>query len=85
MAKEKKKQHYVPQAYLESWSVVELSDLDSVKDYNSRCILHSDTCVFSKTDDFSLIEEMLSKNPDILDMPHTVVRWGGKTYSPRRE
>ena len=65
--------------------IVELSDLDSVKDYNSRCILHSDTCVFSKTDNFSLIEEMLSKNPDILDMPHTVVRWGGKTYSPRRE
>lgn len=65
--------------------IIELTSIDSVNDYNSRCVIHSDACIFSKTDDFSIIEEMLAQNPDILDMPHTVLRWGGKTYSPRRK
>lgn len=65
--------------------IVEMDDIDSVKDYNSRILIHSDACIFSQTNDFSLVEEVLKKNPDILDRPHIVLHWGGKTYVPRRK
>lgn len=65
--------------------IVEVDDVESVIDYNSRCVIHSDTCVFSRTDNFSLIEDLLSKYPALLDMPHTVVHWGGNTYTPRKK
>ena len=56
-----------------------------VKYYNSRCVSRSDNCIFSATDDFSVIDEMLAKNPEVLDEPHTVVNWGGKTYTPQKD
>ena len=65
--------------------VIELDNAEVVKYCNSRCVLHSDNCVFSNTNDFSVIDEMLAKNPNVLDHPHTVLHWGGNTYTPRRE
>lgn len=64
--------------------IIELRDIEVVKAYNSRCVLNSDTCIFSNTDDFSIIDGMLSKDPKVLDTPHTVLHWGGHTYTPQR-
>lgn len=65
--------------------VIELDNAEVVKYCNSRCALHSDNCVYSNTNDFSVIDEMIAKNPNVLDQPHTVLHWGGNTYIPRRK
>ena len=64
--------------------VIELDNPEVVKYYNSRCVLYSDNCIFSTVNDFSVIDEILTKNPDVLNQPHTVMSWGGNTYTPRR-
>ena len=64
--------------------VIELDNPQVVKYCNSRCILHSDSCIFSNNNDFSVINEMIAKNPNVLNQPRTVLHWGGKTYIPRR-
>lgn len=65
--------------------IIELDNTEVVKYCNSRCVLHSDNCVFSNTNDFSVIDEMIAKNPSVFNQPHTVLHWGGNTYIPRRE
>lgn len=65
--------------------IIELDNAEVVKYCNSRCILHSDSCVFSNTNDFSVISEMLANNPNVLDQPHTVMHWGGNTYTPQKD
>ena len=62
--------------------IIELNNIDDVEYYNSRCLLHCDSCVFSNTPDFSIAEKMLKKDPNAFDLPHTVLHWGGKTYFP---
>lgn len=64
--------------------VIELDNPEVVKYCNSRCVLYSDNCIFSTVNDFSVIDEMLAKNPNVLNQPHTVMSWGGNTYTPRR-
>ena len=64
--------------------VIELENEEVVKYCNSRCVLHSDNCIFSNANDFAVIDKMLAENPNILDQPHTVLHWGGNTYTPRR-
>lgn len=64
--------------------IIEIDDTEVIKYCNSRCLLFSERCVFSNTDDFSVAQEMLNKNPEIFEQPHTVMHWGGKTYTPRR-
>lgn len=63
--------------------VIELSNTDVVKYCNSRCAMHSERCVFSTNDDFSVIQEMLDRNPNMFNGPHTIMQWNGKTYTPR--
>lgn len=63
---------------------VELNDGEIVRSVNQRCVAHSDCCVFSNTDNFSAIEEMLNENPAVLDQPRVTLQWGGNTYTPRR-
>lgn len=65
--------------------IFELDNSEVVKYCNSRCMLFSERCVFSNNSDFSISEEMLEKNPNIFNQPHTVIKWGGKTYSPRKK
>lgn len=61
----------------------ELTSEEIVKFYNSWCVLRSDSCVFSNTNNFSIIDEMVLQQPDILNQPHSVFQWGTKTYTPR--
>ena len=45
--------------------------------------MHCDRCVYSIDNNFSDIQDAIKENPDILNIPHTVVEWGGKTYTPK--
>ena len=63
--------------------IVELEDIEVIKYCNSRCAINSDRCVFSNTSDFSVIQEMINKKPDVFEQPHTIVSWGDKTYIPQ--
>ena len=65
--------------------IVELEDVEDITKYNSRCVIHSERFVFSNEGDFALIQNLLKKDPRILDQPHTVVQWGGKTYVPHKK
>lgn len=64
--------------------IIELYDEEAVKYCNSRCALYSDSCVISNKNDFSIINEMLVKDPKVFDQPRTVLHWGGNTYTPRK-
>lgn len=64
--------------------VVELYDGRIVDFMNERCVVHTDGCIYSITNDFSVIDEMLKKDPRVLDQHHVTLQWGGKTYTPRR-
>ena len=67
-----------------NYRIVEIDDLDMIDDYNSRSVMNSSRCVFSQTDDFSIIEKMKAKRPDVLQLPKSTLTWGGKTYTPRK-
>ena len=64
--------------------IIELTNPNDVEYCNSRCLLHCDTCVFSNTPDFSIVDTILGNDPDVFDHPHTVMHWGGKTYMPSK-
>ena len=67
-----------------NYRIVEIDDLDMIDDYNSRCVMNGSRCVFSQTDDFSIIKKMKAKRPDVLRLPKSTLTWGGKTYIPRK-
>ncbi|MBE6992002.1 MAG: DUF4238 domain-containing protein [Ruminococcaceae bacterium] len=52
--------------------IIELEDIDDITDYNSRCIIHSERCVFSNNGNFTLVQDLLKKDPQILDLPHMI-------------
>lgn len=64
--------------------IIEIDEIDIVNDYNSRCVMNSSRCVFSKTDDFSIIDKMKEKQPDVLQLPKSTLTWEGKTYVPSK-
>lgn len=65
-----------------NYRIVEIDESDIIDDYNSRCVMNSSRCVFSQTADFSIIEKMKVKRPEVLQLPKTTLTWGGKTYIP---
>ena len=65
-----------------SYHIVEIDEPEIIDDYNSRCVMNSSRCVFSQTDDYSIIEKMKAKRPDVLQLPKSTLTWGGKTYTP---
>lgn len=65
--------------------VDELIDEREIHYYNSILVSECDSCVFSQTNDFTVIENMLAKDPHALDHPHSITHWGGKTYFPRKK
>ena len=67
-----------------NYRIVEIDDLDMIDDYNSRCVMNGSRCVFSQTDDFSIIKKMKAKRTDVLQLPKSTLTWGGKTYIPRK-
>ena len=64
-----------------NYRIIEIDERDIIDDYNSRCVMNSSRCVFSQTDDFSVVKKMKEKKPDVLQLPKTVLTWGGKTYT----
>lgn len=60
---------------------VDIQNVDTIDHYNSICVSQSERCVFSQTDDFSLIDKMLIINKDALKKPYMTLTWGGKTYT----
>lgn len=60
---------------------IDILNKDIIDYYNSACISQSERCVFSQTDDFSLIDRMLMVNEDALKKPYISLTWGGKTYT----
>ena len=62
--------------------IIEIKNIDIVRHYNSRTLLHCDERIFSNTDDFGIAEEMIKNNPSIFEQPLTTMSWGGKTYYP---
>ena len=65
-----------------SYHIVEIDEPEIIDDYNSRCVMNSSRCVFSQTDDYSIIEKMKAKRRDVLQLPKSTLTWGGKTYTP---
>lgn len=64
--------------------IIELKGIEFVDFYNTKCILESENCVFSKENDFSIISEMLESDPNILEQPKILMRWNGNTYTPKK-
>jgi len=57
---------------------------DNVDYYNSLAVMRSHRCIFSDKSDFSLLEEMVKRNPRIFENNTTTeLLWGGKTYRPQ--
>lgn len=62
-----------------------ITEEDNVDYYNSLSVMESQRCIFSDKSDFSLIEEMVKRNPLIFENSTTTeLHWGGKTYRPQR-
>jgi len=59
---------------------VDILTKDTIEYYNSFCISQSERCVFSQTNDFSLIDRMLAINKEALKKPHISLTWNGKSY-----
>ena len=64
--------------------ILAADNIDEIRYYNSKCIINSERCVFSSCEDFSIVDEMIKENPKILHQPHSMMQWGGKTYTPQR-
>ena len=60
---------------------IDIRSRETIDYYNSICASQSERCVFSLTDDFSLIDRMLMINKDALKKPYMTLTWGGKTYT----
>lgn len=68
-----------------NYHIVEIEELDIIEDYNSRCVMNSNRCIFSQTNDFSIIEKMKVKRPDVLQLPKSKLTWGDNTYIPQNK
>ena len=56
--------------------------LDNIDYYNSCEFFNSNRWTISSENDFSLIEKLVAKNPELLDKkPHIEISYGGKTYT----
>lgn len=61
---------------------IEIVDEKNVDYYNSLCALNCERCVFSTDGDWSVIDDMLTKDENVFKQPHMQLQWGGKTYTP---
>lgn len=57
--------------------------IENVEYCNSLQCYESDRYIFSNTNDFSIVDKILVKNPRAFDSPRTEMNYGGKTYLPR--
>ncbi len=63
--------------------IFDINNAEDIKENNVISFMHCDRCVYSIDNNFSDIQDAIKENPDILNIPHTVVEWGGKTYTPK--
>lgn len=61
---------------------VSLDDIADIEHYNRLCTYNSSRCVFSSSSNFSIIENILLKNPNIFEIPKVSISFGGKEYFP---
>lgn len=61
-----------------------LYDSNDVAMYNEQIVHNSTRCVFSKNGDFSIVQLMLKENKDVFNLSSTVMHWGGRTYTPKK-
>lgn len=64
--------------------MIEMDAVSDVTYYNKWITLESERCVFSADSNFSVMEELLNKDETVFDKPKSVLHWGDKTYSPRK-
>ena len=62
--------------------IIEIYTTEEIDYYNSLCATQCSRCVFSADGDFSLINDLLSTNPNILDHPHVIASWNGQEFIP---
>jgi len=60
-----------------------INDPKVVDTYNVLTTIFATRCVFSKTNDFSIIEQMLLIDNTIFDRPSISLSWNGKVFYPR--
>ena len=65
-------------------SIGVIESVDIIRYYNEATVIQSERWVVSSTDDFSLIEKMLSVNPEALSKSDLVASYGGKNYTSER-
>lgn len=65
--------------------VLEIFDVTVVEKYNSKCTLNALRLVVSNSNDFSIIDRMIDRNPNILQQPKTTLIWGDKVYVPNNK
>ena len=58
-------------------------DEEAVEYYNTMQVARAERCLFSPTNDFSVVDRILSKHPDLFDMPSMSLSWGGKVFYPK--
>lgn len=64
-------------------TIREIDLVDVIEYYNSLQFYESERYFFSNTNDFSIADKILVKNPRAFDSPRTEMNYGGKTYLPR--
>ena len=65
--------------------VVEIFDSAVVDKYNTRCTLNALRFVISNSNDFSIVDEMIDRHPNILQRPKTTLILGDKVYVPMKK
>lgn len=63
---------------------IEITEAENIDYYNSILSMQAGRFIISCDNDFSLLKQMKSQNPDVFNQPSTQVTWGGETYYPRK-
>ena len=63
--------------------ILELDKIEVVRNYNYYSAAGNSSLVISNTGDFSLIDEIIEKQPTAMSLNHSSAVWGGKKYTPR--
>ena len=61
---------------------VEIRNEEFVDYYNSLLALNCESCIYSQDGNMDFLLDMQKDNPEIFDMPHIQLQWGGNTYIP---
>ena len=63
---------------------IKITGTEDIDRYNSILAVEANRFIYSTEGDWTLIDNMIKKSPDVFDQPHTQLTWGGKVYTPTR-